>query len=64
MFALKKTARSWYDTIISKVAQGRTIFVKWWDTKVPTWIKKTFTFGGTAISGGAVYDAVKWLFGL
>lgn len=60
MAALKKTSKSWYNAIISKVKAGKTAFVNWWNKSVPSWVKNLF--GG--VSAAAIYDAVRWIIGL
>jgi hypothetical protein len=58
--AVKRTSVSTYNTIIGYVLRGRTAFVNWWNTSVPTWVKNLF--GG--ISAAAIYDAIRWIIGI
>lgn len=64
MAVLKRTSVSWYRAIISKVNQGRTAFVGWWDNSVPNWVKVTLGAAGGGVTGNAVYDALLWVLGL
>ena len=57
---IKSRSVATYRAIIAYVERGRTAFVAWWNSSVPTWVKGLL--GG--ISGNAVYDAIKWILGL
>ncbi|MFC8192824.1 hypothetical protein ACFUMH_14295 [Cellulomonas sp. NPDC057328] len=57
---IKSRSITTYRQIIAYVERGRTAFVSWWNTSVPTWVKGLL--GG--ISGNAIYDAIKWILGL
>lgn len=57
---IKSRSIATYRAIIAYVERGRTAFVSWWNTSVPTWVKGLL--GG--ISGNAIYDAIKWILGL
>ena len=56
--------RTWYRAIITKVNQGRSAFVYWWNNSVPNWIKVTLGAAGGGVTGNAVYDALLWVLGL
>jgi len=64
MAVLKRTAVTWYRAIITKVNQGRSTFVYWWNNSVPNWIKVTLGAAGGGVTGNAVYDALLWVLGL
>lgn len=64
MAVLKKTAVTWHRAIITKVNQGRSTFVSWWNNSVPNWIKVTLGAAGGGVTGNAVYDALLWVLGL
>lgn len=57
--AVKATSSKTYYQIVGYVAKGKTAFVSWWNSSVPSWVKGLFG----SISAAAIYDALKWLLG-
>ncbi|MGV2950618.1 hypothetical protein ACNPM8_00370 [Glutamicibacter sp. AGC46] len=64
MQVLKRTNVKWYNAIRTQLNKGRTVFVNWWNTKVPAKIKNVVYATTGGLGGNALYDTLLWVVGL